>query len=126
MSEEGKKILVAEDEVSLLKALNVQLLNSGFEVLSATTGRAALEVMKKDKPDLVLLDIIMPEMNGFEVLQKKKSDPEIVHIPVIVLSNLGQDEDIKKAKELGARDFYIKASLSLEDLMKKVEELTQS
>lgn len=119
----AKKIVVAEDEPILLRALNIELLTAGYEVLSATTGKAALDIIKKERPALVLLDILMPEMDGFEVLQELQANTKLKKIPVIILSNLGQDEEVKKGLALGARDYYIKASTDLEMITKKIKEL---
>jgi CheY-like chemotaxis protein len=119
----SQKIVIAEDEPILLKALNLELLDAGYEVLSATTGQAALDIITKEKPALALLDILMPELTGFEVLQKLQKDPVLKKIPVIILSNLGQDEEVKKGLALGAKDYYIKASTDLETITKKVKEL---
>jgi CheY-like chemotaxis protein len=121
----SKKIVVAEDEPILLKALNLELLSAGYEVLSATNGKAALEVIEKERPALVLLDILMPELTGFEVLEKLQANPQLKKIPVIILSNLGQEEEIKKGLALGAKDYYIKASTDLETITQKVKELVK-
>ena len=118
-----KKIVVAEDEPILLRALNIELLAAGYEVLSATTGKAALEVIKKERPALVLLDILMPEIDGFGVLENLQHDSELKKIPVIILSNLGQDEEVKKGLSLGAKDYYVKASTDLETITQKIKEL---
>lgn len=117
--------MVAEDEPILLKALNLELLSAGYEVLSATNGKAALEVIEKERPALVLLDILMPELTGFEVLEKLQANPQLKKIPVIILSNLGQEEEIKKGLALGAKDYYIKASTDLETITQKVKELVK-
>lgn len=117
---EMKTIAVIEDDTILLKALNVELLSSNFNVISASDGEAGLELVKKEKPDLVLLDLIMPKKTGFEVLEGLKKNKGTAKIPVIILSNLGQDEDIKKAKKLGAKDFYHKSSTNLKDLTEKI------
>ena len=119
----SKKIVIAEDEPILLKALNLELLDAGYEVLSATTGQAALDIIVKEKPALALLDVLMPELTGFEVLKKMQANSKLKKIPVIILSNLGQDEEVKKGLALGAKDYYIKASTDLETITKKVKEL---
>lgn len=118
-----KRIVVAEDEPILLKALNLELLSAGYEVLSVTNGKAAFEAIKKERPALVLLDILMPELTGFEVLEKLQTHPQLKKIPVIILSNLGQEEEVKKGLALGAKDYYIKASTDLETITQKVREL---
>jgi DNA-binding response OmpR family regulator len=111
-----KKIIVIEDEQILLRALNVELLSQGFEVLSAKDGESGLKLITQELPQLVLLDLILPKLHGFEVLKALKENESTKDIPVIILSNLGQDSDIKKAKELGAADYFVKASTDLSRL----------
>ena len=118
-----KKILVIEDEQILLRALNVELLSQGFEVLSAKDGETGLRLINEEKPGLVLLDLILPKMHGFEVLKAIKSNEDTREIPVIILSNLGQDSDIKKGLELGAEGYFIKASTDLSELSKKINKI---
>jgi DNA-binding response OmpR family regulator len=118
-----KKILVVEDEQILLRALNVELLSQGFEVLSAKDGETGLRLINEEKPGLVLLDLILPKMHGFEVLKAIKSNEDTREIPVIILSNLGQDSDIKKGLELGAEGYFIKASTDLSELSKKINKI---
>ena len=118
-----KRIVVIEDDKILLKALNIELLSSGFEVLSADNGKAGLELVKKEKPDLVLLDLILPEMHGFEVLKLLKEDEELRVIPVVILSDLGQVLDIEKGMSLGAKDYHVKAANDLSKLSKKINEI---
>ena len=119
----SKKIVVVEDDQILLKALNIGLLSNDFEVLSAKDGEAGLDVVKKEKPDLVLLDLILPKMHGFEVLKALKSDKSTKNIPVIILSNLGQDSDVEKGMDLGAKDYFVKASTDLSELAEKINKI---
>jgi len=118
-----KRIVVVEDETFLLKALNMQLLNNNFEVFSAQDGLAGLNLIRETLPDLVLLDIILPKMNGFDVLAELKKDKKVKGIPVIILSNLGQDDEKKRGLDLGAIDYYIKASTSLSEITTKVKKV---
>ncbi len=118
-----KKIIVIEDEQILLRALNVELLSQGFEVLSAKDGETGLRLINEEKPGLVLLDLILPKMHGFEVLKAIKSNEDTREIAVIILSNLGQDSDIKKGLELGAEGYFIKASTDLSELSKKINKI---
>ena len=120
----SKKIVIVEDDAILLKALNLELLSNGFEVLSAINGESGLVLIKKEKPDMILLDLIMPKMGGFEVLEVLKNDKQLSKIPVIVLSNLSQKADIEKAKNLGAVDFYEKAITDLNKLVEKIKKLS--
>jgi len=99
------RILVVEDETFLVKIYSVKLKKEGFEVLIATDGEQAVQMANEVKPDIILLDLILPKMNGFEALEKMRANPELKNTPVIVLSNLGQDEDIKRAESLGATDY---------------------
>ena len=118
-----KKILVVEDEQILLRALNVELFSQGFEVLSAKDGETGLRLINEEKPGLVLLDLILPKMHGFEVLKAIKSNEDTKEIPVIILSNLGQDSDIKKGLELGAVGYFVKASTDLSELSKIINKI---
>ncbi len=117
----GHRILLAEDSRFLRKAAEATLHRHGFTVVTAVDGEEALHLARSEAPDLILLDIIMPKMQGFEVLRCLKQSPETAHIPVIVLSNLGQDRDIQQAMDSGAVAYLIKTDLSLEELVKRVE-----
>lgn len=104
-----KRVAVVEDEQAIQKVLVEWLESEGYEALGITDGQEALEVIPKQLPDLVLLDIILPEVNGFKVMKELKKNPKTADIPVIVMTNLGDDEDRKQALDLGARDYLIKA-----------------
>ena len=123
MTQEKKyKIALIEDEKFLLGAMRDKLQREGFEVYTATNGNLGLEVIKKEKPDLVLLDLIMPVKSGFEVLEDLQKENGLKKIPVIILSNLGQESDIQKGKELGAVDYLIKADFKMKEVIAKVRE----
>jgi DNA-binding response OmpR family regulator len=92
----------------------------GYEVATAADGEEALRLARSEPPGLMLLDLIMPKMQGFDVLQALKSSPETAGIPVIVLSNLGQDSDVALARERGALDYFVKSNISLEALVERV------
>lgn len=115
------KLLVAEDDNFLLVAVKDKLMRAGFAVITATNGVEALEKMRKENPDLVLLDLVMPQKGGFEVLEEAHQDRELKKIPIIILSNLGNESDVKKAKELGAVDYLVKANFSLKRVVEKVK-----
>jgi len=117
-----KKIAVVEDDKFLRKVYESKLPKEGFNVVSAGDGKAGLELIKKEKPDLVLLDLIMPVMTGFEVLEALKADTKFKTPKIIVLSNLGQDEDVVRSKELGAADFLIKSNLSIKEIVEKIKQ----
>jgi DNA-binding response OmpR family regulator len=114
------KILIVEDEVALAKVLEEKFTKEGFDVKLAMDGEAALTVCAKFKPEMVLLDIILPKMRGLEVLEKLKEDEELKDIPVIILSNLDSDEDIKKALGLGALDYFVKTQHMIGEVVEKV------
>lgn len=114
-----KKLLIAEDERSIAKALKLKLSLSGFEVELASNGEEALALMKDKKFDLVLLDIMMPKMDGFSVMEEMKKNKN--KTPVIILSNLSQEDDAKRAKELGAVDFFIKSNTPLASIIEKIK-----
>jgi CheY-like chemotaxis protein len=121
MGAQIKRIMVAEDDRFLRNAAEATLRRQGFEVCTAADGEEALLLAGITLPDLILLDLIMPKLHGFEVLRKLKLDPATAHTPVIVLSNLGQESDIQQAMEYGAEAYFVKANLTLQDLVKKVE-----
>lgn len=116
------KILLVEDNKFLSKAYQDGLLRAGFKVIIALDGVEAIEKIKGELPDLILLDLIMPLKNGFEVLEEIKKDNEFKNIPIIILSNLGQDSDINRGKELGAEDYLIKSDWSIQGVVDKVKE----
>lgn len=119
---DAKRILLAEDDRFLRKAAEATLRGHGFTVIVATDGEEAVRLARAERPDLILLDLIMPKLQGFEVLRTLKADGATAAIPIIVLSNLGQDRDIQQAMELGAVAYFIKANLSLQDLLARVDE----
>ena len=117
-----KRILLAEDDRFLRRAAEAALKRAGFTVLAAADGEEALRMARAEKPDLVLLDLIMPKLQGFEVLKALKADPGTATIPVVVLSNLGQDGDVQRALEGGAVAYLVKANLSLDELVSRARE----
>jgi CheY-like chemotaxis protein len=122
MSDPPRRILVAEDDRFLRKAAEMALKRRGYTVVTAANGEEALRTAQSVLPDLVLLDLIMPKLNGFDVLQALKKDAPTAHIPVIILSNLGQERDVQQAMEAGAAAYLIKTDLSLQALVERVEE----
>lgn len=125
MGEAVRRVLLAEDDRFLRKAAETALKRHGFTVVPAVDGEEALRLARAEPPDLVLLDLIMPKMQGFEVLRALKADPGTAPIPVVILSNLGQDGDVKQAMDAGAAGYFVKANLSLQDLVKRVGELVE-
>lgn len=114
------KILIAEDDKFLSTAYRAKFSKLGHELIFASDGQETLTLVESKMPNLILLDIMMPKKDGFEVLTELKKNPKYAKIPVIVASNLGQKEDKDKAASLGANDFIVKSEISLDDLAKKV------
>lgn len=116
------RILVVEDEEFLVTALKDNLVAEGYTVDTAANGDEAMEKIHKDRPNIILLDLLMPKKDGFYVLEEVKKNPEWKLIPVIVLSNLGGDAEIKKALEMGADDYFVKSQHPIEEVIEKVKE----
>ena len=121
MPDGARRVLLAEDDRFLRRAAEARLRRHGLEVLTAADGEEALRVARTEPLDLVLLDVVMPKLQGFEVLKALKQDDATTRIPVIVLSNLGQERDVTQAMALGAIAFLVKAHLSLQDLVDRVD-----
>ena len=115
-----QRILLAEDDRFLRKSAGAMLHREGFIVMAAEDGEEALRLARTESPDLILLDVIMPKMQGFDVLRALKSDPHTSPIPVIILSNLGQESDSVAAREMGALDYWVKSDLALDELAMRV------
>jgi len=116
----AKKILVIEDDKFLRELISQKLLKEGYDILEAIDGEKGIESAKTEKPDLILLDLILPGIDGFEVLARIKSDPEASKIPIIILSNLGQKDDIEKGLNMGAVDYLIKAHFTPAEIIEKI------
>ncbi|MEI6378179.1 MAG: response regulator [Candidatus Falkowbacteria bacterium] len=115
------KILLAEDDKFISKAYHDGLMRAGFEVAVVADGEQVLPKIKEFLPDIILLDLIMPVKNGFEVLTDISKEPKYAKIPVIVVSNLGQNSDVEKAKTLGAVDYLVKSNYSLKEIIEKIK-----
>ena len=122
MNKIDKKIVLVEDDEMIRQAYSDVLMRAGYEVITAKDGKEGLLAIKNAKPDLVLLDIILPIIDGFEVLTEVKKDQELKDIPVLILSNLGQDCDIEKGIELGAIAYMIKANNNSYEVLEKVKQ----
>ena len=116
----GQKILLVEDDRSLARLYEAKLQKEGYTVEIAADGEECLEKVGDYQPDLILLDIIIPKIDGFEVLKRIKADKKLQDIPIILLTNLGQDEDIQKGEQLGADVYLIKANLTPSEMIQKV------
>jgi CheY-like chemotaxis protein len=122
----AKKVLAVEDDLFLKELLAGKLSDDEFNVSYASNGEEALSIAATEHPDVILLDILLPGMSGYEVLEKLKADENTKNIPVIILSNFGQPEDIEKGKSLGAADFLVKANNSLDAIVSRVREIASS
>ena len=117
----AKKILLVEDEEIMISLLQKKLTKEGYEISVARDGEEGLKAMREVRPDLVLLDIIMPKMGGFEVMEEMNKDKELKKIPVIVISNSGQPVELDKAQKLGAKDWLIKTEFDPQEVIDKVK-----
>ena len=125
MEKRDIKILIVEDDVMLNKIYQTKLGLLGYSVYSSYDGDEGLKKADDLMPDLILLDLMLPKKNGFEVLETLKQNLKPNHIPVIILSNLGQEADIEKGMQLGAVDFLVKSNVKLESVISKVEDILQ-
>lgn len=119
----AKKVLVIEDDKFLRELISQKLSKEGYDVIEAVDGEKGIETAKSEKPDLILLDLILPGIDGFEVLSKIKADSEASGIPIIILSNLGQKDDIEKGLKMGAVDYLIKAHFTPAEIIEKIREI---
>ena len=117
------KILIVEDEPLVARMYQKSLSFDSHEVVTALGGKEGLQKVKSEKPDIVLLDIMMPEPNGMEVLERIMTDPETKHIPVVMLTNLSGKHDAELAKSKGAVEFWVKKDAQPKELGKKIEEI---
>lgn len=116
------KVLVVEDDAFLSELLGTKLKKEGFEVTLAGDGETALVKMKEVKPDVILLDLMLPKMDGFQVMEsiKRDEDKSLMSIPIIILSNFGQEEKIQKGLQLGAKDYLVKANFTTSEIVDKI------
>jgi len=119
----AKKILVIEDDKFLRKVIKRKFLGEGYDLIEAIDGEKGIIAARDEQPDIILLDLVLPEINGFEVLTRLKKDPQTSKIPIIILSNLGEEENVKKGLELGAADYLIKANLDPSEIFERVENI---
>lgn len=120
---EKNKIVVVEDDHVLNKTLSEYLINEGYQIKSALDGEEGLKLILQEKPDLILLDIILPKKDGYEILKSIKVDDSTKKIPVVLLTNLGSLSDVEKALNLGATTYMVKADYKLEEILAKIKEL---
>lgn len=117
------KVLIIEDDSYILDMYKMKFKASNFEVMVAQDGIKGLKILEKQIPDVILLDVIMPKMDGFQVLKAIKNKDSLKEIPVILLTNLGQKENIEKGFELGAVDYVVKAHFTPLEIVKKIREI---
>lgn len=117
-----KKILIIEDEEVIRNLMKKKLVSNGFEAETAENGKIGLEKLRSNRPDLILLDIIMPEMGGFDVLKEIKGT-DLEEVPVVIVSNSGQPVEIDKAKDYGVEDWIVKTEFDPNEVVKKVVSL---
>ena len=116
-----KKVLIVEDEDIIIDLLKKKLIQEGYDVLIAHDGEEGLKFLRETKPDIVLLDIVMPKKSGYEVMEEMRKDPELSKIPIIIISNSGQPVELDKAKDLGAKDWLIKTEFDPQEVAEKVK-----
>ena len=119
----GIKIVWVEDDKFLVSLIQKRMEGTSAQLIQVTDGAVAYEKVKEVKPNVVVLDLLMPNVDGFEILRKIKADPDTKAIPVLVLSNLGQKEEIEKAHDLGATKFVVKATIGLDGIIPEIENL---
>lgn len=123
MTQENKsKVLIVEDDTYISDMYRIKLESDGFEVEVATDGQAGLDAIINNHPDLVLLDVVMPKMDGFSVLQKIRKNPDFKNMPIVMLTNLGQKESVEKGLLLGANGYIIKAHFTPSEVVDKIKE----
>ena len=117
------KILIVEDDKFLRELMTRKLKNEGFDLQEAIDGEEGLKKLETYKPDIILLDLILPGLDGFETLERIKDNPQVSNIPVLILSNLGQRDEIEKGLKLGAVDFMVKAHFTPEEIVGKIKSI---
>jgi CheY-like chemotaxis protein len=116
----GKKVMIVEDDKFFISLISKKLADNGLSSVAANDGKTALELVVKESPDIIILDIMLPDMDGFEILKRIKEMPSAMDIPVVFLSNLGSREDIMKGRELGATNFLIKATVTMDEVLQEI------
>jgi two-component system, OmpR family, alkaline phosphatase synthesis response regulator PhoP len=120
-----KRVIVAEDDQFYANIYKVKLGREGYDVVVANNGIEALKAVAEKKPDLILLDLIMPEKDGFETLQDLRKNPDYKDVKVVVISNLGQEEDIKRAEAMGSNGYFVKTNTSVQEMVEIVRSYTK-
>lgn len=123
MADSKVTVALIEDDPLIAEMYTTKFTKEGYDLQHAADGAAGIELVKKLKPDIILLDIIMPKMDGFQVLQALREDPAFKNTPVVMLTNLGQEEDVQKGRALGATDYFIKTNFTPAAIVDKVKTL---
>ena len=118
-----KKILLIEDDDMLRDLITKRLTKGGYQIVQSIDGISGLKAVEDEKPDLVLLDIVLPGIDGYEILEKIKNDASLSKTPVVMLSNLSQKDDVEKALKLGAADYFIKINFTSEEVLEKIKNI---
>lgn len=119
----GQKILIVEDDLPVIEAISFKLNKAGLHADTALNGDEAMKRIRREKYDLILLDLLLPKKNGFEVIKEVKADKILAKTKIIAFTNLGSEDDSKKAMILGADDYFVKADTKIEDIIKKILKL---
>jgi DNA-binding response OmpR family regulator len=122
-SDGKQKVLIVEDDEFLRDLVTEKMSKEGFAVRSCIDAPQVFTALAQEKPDIILLDLILPGIDGFEILARIKADESIAHIPVLILSNLGQQEDIDRVMSLGAYGFMVKANYTLKEIVARVRKV---
>jgi len=117
-----KQVLIIEDDPLLIKMYKTKLINEGFEVLTASDGQEGLEMALKSAPQAIILDIMMPKLSGLDMLKQLRADSAGSKIPVIVISNLSQENEAEEARRLGAKEYLVKANFTPKEVIEKVKQ----
>lgn len=120
---EGQKILIVEDDPYISKMYQLKLSLDGFDVQLAENGRIGVEKAKSFVPNIILTDILMPEMDGFDVIKNVKMEPDLKNIPILIMSNLGQEDHVQKGLELGAIGYIVKSQYTPTKVVEKIKEI---
>lgn len=118
-----KFILIAEDDKAYGNVYKAKLTSEGYDIVLVDSGDAVIPELRRRRPDLLLLDLVMPEKNGFEVLEEMRADPALCDIRVLVASNLSQDIDQEKAKKFGVADYFVKSDISITEMVEKIKKV---
>lgn len=123
MATGNRKILIIEDDKFFREIISKKLQRENFDVATASDGKEAFAYLVSNSPDMIILDLILPGLDGYEILSILKKDKKTSDIPVIILSNLGQEEEIERARALGATDFMVKINFTLEEIVVRVNQI---